>query len=60
MALTLKDIVLRRTGIATLGSPGEAVLRKVAETVAGELDWDEDRINREVEATLSDLQIPVD
>lgn len=60
MALTLKDIVLRRTGIATLGNPGEAVLRKVAETVAGELGWDEDRVEREVEETNAFLKIPTD
>ena len=41
MVFTLNDIVLRRTGIATIGSPGETILRRVAETVAPDLGWDE-------------------
>jgi len=60
MAHTLQDIVLRRTGIATLGNPGEDVLRRVAETVAGDLGWDADRVRREVEQTSAFLKIPTD
>jgi glycerol-3-phosphate dehydrogenase len=51
---------LRRTGIATLGNPGEDVLRRVAETVAGDLGWDEYRVRREVEQTNAFLKIPTD
>ena len=40
MARTLSDIVMRRTGIGTLGNPGEDVLRKVAQIAAKELQWD--------------------
>lgn len=58
MALTLNDIVLRRSGIATLGNPGEDVLRRVAETVASDLGWDENRVRREVEQTNAFLKIP--
>jgi len=58
MAHTLQDIVLRRTGIATLGNPGEDVLRRVAETVAGDLDWDKERIQSEVDETMDYLKIP--
>jgi glycerol-3-phosphate dehydrogenase len=60
MAHTLNDIVLRRTGIATLGNPGEDVLRYVAETVAVDLGWDDERIRQEVETTTASLQIPED
>ena len=60
MAHTLQDIVLRRTGIATLGNPGEDVLRRVAETVAGDLGWNADRVRREVEQTSAFLKIPTD
>ena len=60
MAHTLNDIVLRRTGIATLGNPGEDVLRRVAESVAGDLGWDENRIEREVDETMAFLKIPTD
>ncbi len=60
MAYTLEDIVLRRTGIATIGSPGEAVLQRVAEAVAPDLGWDEARIQQEVDRTIAFLKIPVD
>jgi glycerol-3-phosphate dehydrogenase len=60
MAYTLKDIVLHRTGIATTGSPGEAILRRVAEAVAPDLDWDENRIQEEVDKTTALLKIPED
>ncbi|MCP4749000.1 MAG: glycerol-3-phosphate dehydrogenase/oxidase [Desulfobacteraceae bacterium] len=58
MARTLKDIVLRRTGIATLGDPGEKKLLQVAKLVAEELNWDNGKIHREVQTTLCDLQLP--
>ncbi|RTZ97346.1 MAG: glycerol-3-phosphate dehydrogenase [Deltaproteobacteria bacterium] len=60
MAYTLKDIVLRRTGIATLGHPGDDLLGRVAETVAETLDWDDVRVKKEVEATSAFLRIPTD
>jgi len=60
MALTLKDIVLHRTGIATLGNPGEDILQRVARAVADDLGWDEKRVQQEVEQTNVMLQIPVD
>ena len=58
MALTLKDIVLHRTGIATIGSPGEAVLQRVAAAVAPDLGWDQNRIQQEVDAIMAFLKIP--
>ncbi|MGD9332121.1 MAG: glycerol-3-phosphate dehydrogenase/oxidase [Desulfobacterales bacterium] len=58
MPRTLKDIVLRRTGIATLGNPGEDVLTRVATAVAEELAWDEDRVRQEVDETMAFLRIP--
>ncbi len=60
MARTLPDIVLRRTGIATLGHPGEQMLRKVAAVAAPLLDWDSDRIEKEIEQTNVLLRIPGD
>jgi len=48
MALTLKDVILRRTGIGTLGYPGDEVIEKVATLVAGELGWDDDRVENEI------------
>ncbi len=58
MAQSLRDIVLRRTGIATLGSPGEAILLEVARAVAPELSWDEKRIAREVQTAMTALALP--
>ncbi|MDX2505073.1 MAG: glycerol-3-phosphate dehydrogenase/oxidase [Gammaproteobacteria bacterium] len=53
MACHLDDFVFRRTGLGTLGSPGEEVLRHSAMLMAQELGWDQNRIDREVEQTLS-------
>lgn len=58
MARSLSDIVLRRTGIATLGSPGDAVLRKVAAVAARELGWDDARMEQEYRDTVNGLKIP--
>jgi glycerol-3-phosphate dehydrogenase len=60
MVFTLNDIVLRRTGIATIGSPGKAVLQRVAEAVAPDLGWDNTRIQQEVSKTAAFLKIPED
>ena len=60
MARTLPDIVLRRTGIATLGHPGEQMLRKVAAVAAPLLDWDSERVEKEIEQTNVLLRIPGD
>jgi glycerol-3-phosphate dehydrogenase len=58
MARTLSDIVMRRTGIGTLGNPGEDVLRKVAQLAAKELQWNADRVEKEVSDTVNLLKIP--
>ena len=48
MAVTLEDILFRRTGIGTLGNPGEVVLAKIADIAANELGWSADRKKREL------------
>jgi glycerol-3-phosphate dehydrogenase len=48
MAVTLSDIVLRRTDLATGKYPGDEALRVCAETAAEYLNWDDNRINEEV------------
>jgi glycerol-3-phosphate dehydrogenase len=50
MAMTVQDVVLRRTGIGQLGRPSAEVLARVAELMAGELGWDRAHQAREVEA----------
>lgn len=59
MARTLPDIVMRRTGIGTLGNPGENVLRRVANIAAGELHWDANRVEQEIADTVKLLTLPV-
>ncbi len=59
MARTLSDIVMRRTGIGTLGNPGEDVLRKVAAVAARELQWDKNRVEQEISDTVKLLTLPV-
>ena len=58
MALTLKDVVLRRTGIGTLGYPGDEVIEKVAVIVANELGWDDDRLANEISQAKQALTLP--
>lgn len=60
MAKTLKDILLRRTGIGTLGNPGEKVLKMVAETAAKELKWNRARMMKELAEVKKALTIPKD
>ena len=58
MARTLSDIVMRRTGIGTLGNPGEEVLRKVAFIAAKELNWTAEKVEQEIKATVDLIKIP--
>ncbi|MBP8131980.1 MAG: FAD-dependent oxidoreductase [Candidatus Hydrogenedentes bacterium] len=39
MALTLEDVLFRRTGLGTLGSPGDEAIGKVADIMSRELGW---------------------
>ena len=41
MAFTLEDVLFRRTGLGTAGSPGDEVIHRVADIMARELGWDE-------------------
>ena len=58
MARTLTDIVMRRTGIGTLGNPGDEVLEKVAAIAAKELNWDAGKVKQEIEAVHNLLKLP--
>lgn len=58
MARTLKDMVLRRTGIGTLGNPEKTILLRVAEVMARELNWKNEKILEEVGSTLAYLKVP--
>jgi glycerol-3-phosphate dehydrogenase len=52
MALTLSDIIFRRTSLAQGGYPGREGLQKIASLMAPELGWDETRREREIEAVI--------
>lgn len=58
MAQTLADVMLRRTGIATLGDPGDKVTQQVAELVAAERGWDAAEQTRQIEALRRRLEAP--
>ncbi|MDF1550142.1 MAG: glycerol-3-phosphate dehydrogenase C-terminal domain-containing protein, partial [Bacteroidales bacterium] len=49
MAKTLKDIFLRRTGLGTLGDPGNHLINKVADLAAKLLSWNEQQKKDEIE-----------
>ncbi len=58
MAHTLKDILFRRTGLGTLGNPGEEVLTRAGEIAARELGWTEERLATELDAARESLRLP--
>ncbi len=47
-AVTLADVVLRRTDLGTLGHPSPATLQDVAARMGSELGWPVDRMESEV------------
>jgi glycerol-3-phosphate dehydrogenase len=58
MACTLTDILLRRTGIGTLGNPGPKILETIAGIAARELEWSSSRTDRELETAAKSLALP--
>ena len=58
MACTLADILIRRTGIGMLGHPGARVLETAAQIAGQELQWDQSRIDRELETAGKMLAVP--
>ena len=48
MAQKLGDVVFRRTDLGTAGHPGDSALRECAAVMAGELGWDERRVENEL------------
>ncbi|MBN1894686.1 glycerol-3-phosphate dehydrogenase/oxidase [bacterium] len=51
MALRLSDTVLRRTDLGSGKHPGRMALEECARMMAGELKWDEERIQSEIRET---------
>jgi len=48
MALTLEDMVMRRTSIGQFGTPHPAVVEKVAAQMAAHLGWNDDKRETEI------------
>jgi glycerol-3-phosphate dehydrogenase len=48
MALTLEDVIMRRTGIGTLGRPAPETLDGIARSMATELGWSDGRRRDEI------------
>jgi glycerol-3-phosphate dehydrogenase len=48
MAMTLEDVVMRRTGIGQLGNPGADNIARAADLMAGELGWNDARKANEI------------
>ena len=59
MARTLKDILFRRTGLGTLGHPGDKVLKRVADLAAKELKWNSARLKKELREAAEALAVPL-
>jgi glycerol-3-phosphate dehydrogenase len=57
MALTLSDVVIRRTGIGQLGKPADVVLAHTADIMAAELNWSADRRNGEIDSVAKSLVV---
>jgi glycerol-3-phosphate dehydrogenase len=49
MAMTLADVVIRRTPLGALGHPGALAVERAASVLARECGWDAARVKREVE-----------
>jgi glycerol-3-phosphate dehydrogenase len=54
MALTLEDVIMRRTAIGQFGKPESGVLEAVANQMAAQLGWSADKKVQEI-ASLDPL-----
>jgi glycerol-3-phosphate dehydrogenase len=57
-AKTIKDILLRRTGIGTLGRPEEDILQKVMNLAAKMLNWSDERMQDEYASVEELYRLP--
>lgn len=57
-AVNLQDVLLRRTGLGTLGDPGGGMFERVAQVVARELGWSDERCADELAAVKAAVRVP--
>ena len=48
MAVTLSDVVIRRTPLGAMGYPGDSATERAADLVAGELGWSPEKKRLEI------------
>ncbi|HXE79995.1 MAG TPA: FAD-dependent oxidoreductase [Vicinamibacterales bacterium] len=58
LAVSLEDVVLRRTALGSAGYPGDEAVRAAAAIMAAELGWSEERIASEIEGVRRYYEIP--
>lgn len=58
MAFTLEDVVFRRTGLGTIGYPGDEAVMRCAELMAGVLLWDEAEKQQQVDVVKMHYEYP--
>ena len=58
MALTLEDIVLRRTGLGSASYPGDEAILKVERIAREELGWNSSRVQEEIQG-LKEFYLPI-
>ena len=58
MALTLEDVVLRRTGLGSAGYPGDEAVVKLESILRDELGWTSARVADEAQS-LKEFYLPV-
>ncbi len=57
-AFSLSDVLFRRTGLGTLGHPGNTVLEKVVAAMAEELGWEEQKCRAEKQLVTKRFRLP--
>jgi len=58
LAFTLSDIFFRRTGIGTLGYPGDKAFNIVVDKAKEYLNWDDKRTQDEINSVMSKFKLP--
>lgn len=58
MALSLSDIMLRRTGMGTLGYPGDELTNEIGEIAGAELGWDSEKVSLEINEIKKKTALP--
>lgn len=58
MANSLSDIFFRRTGIGTLGFPGQEVFNKVVKLTSELLNWDKQKTEQEIKIVMGIFKLP--